>query len=524
MIMDFIISVLDIAFLASLLLVIKFYTQGHDAVLPKSTSLVFAKYPMLFISIFFCLFSVKNFIAFLVYQKQTSFIYEVASRLSKNNLENYLDGEFSAYINIDSSVQTRKISQQPIEFAYYILGGFQQMVNQLSLIFITVISIILFNPFLFLMLFIILMPPVLIVAWVQKKKLNTLRKNAEEIKQKSIQHLQEALMGFVESNLYQRKNFFVQRFFSSQKMFNDFLSKQQILQNLPSRFIEVFAIFGLFILILLNETTSHANSLQLITLGAFMAAAYKIIPGIVKVVNVVGQIKTYEFTIKNLKRERQKYVEFVDSNKNTLHSLEFSNVCFSFQQKRIFKNFSFHLSKGDFAGISGVSGKGKTTLVNLLLGFLEPDSGTIFINKEPASAKNYWNRISYVKQQPFFIHDTVIQNVVLHNDCDEEQFEMATKLSGFKTFINGRAAKKITENGKNISGGQRQRIILARALYKDFDLLILDEPFSELDEISELQMMQNLKELASKGKIILLITHNKSCLQHCNKIIELDAE
>jgi ABC-type bacteriocin/lantibiotic exporter with double-glycine peptidase domain len=82
--------------------------------------------------------------------------------------------------------------------------------------------------------------------------------------------------------------------------------------------------------------------------------------------------------------------------------------------------------------------------------------------------------------------------------------------------------KIITENGKNISGGQRQRIAIARALYKEADLIILDEPFNELDEVSELLLVKHFKKIAGDGKMVVLITHNLTALSFCNKIISLD--
>src|SRR6185503_14807932 len=84
--------------------------------------------------------------------------------------------------------------------------------------------------------------------------------------------------------------------------------------------------------------------------------------------------------------------------------------------------------------------------------------------------------------------------------------------------------KVITENGKNISGGQRQRIMLARALYHDFDLLILDEPFSEMDSTSEIEILQKLQGITAQGKMILFVTHNKKSLEYCNKVITLNEE
>lgn len=126
----------------------------------------------------------------------------------------------------------------------------------------------------------------------------------------------------------------------------------------------------------------------------------------------------------------------------------------------------------------------------------------------------------------FFIHDSILKNIIL-NDADPDLDKLAEVLAvtGVDKLIDNATDGSetiITENGKNFSGGQRQRIILARALYKDADLVILDEPFNELDERSEYQLLNYLKEIAGNGKIVLLITHNKTALSFCNKKIKLD--
>ena len=115
-----------------------------------------------------------------------------------------------------------------------------------------------------------------------------------------MQHLQEALAGYVESNLYSKNDFFTNRYHRFQSRLNHYLSERLIIQNMPTRFIEVFAVFGLFLLILLSFLSSHQYSIPLITLGALMVAAYKIIPGIVKITNLAGQVKTYAYTAKGL--------------------------------------------------------------------------------------------------------------------------------------------------------------------------------------------------------------------------------
>ena len=132
---DVIMSILDISFLVLLLYVIHFYTQPHHSINYLSFPLnIFDKYPLLLITLFFFLFCVKNFFGFLVFRMQYRYVYGVASGISKINLLNYLEGSFSDYINIDSSVHTRRIAQQPIEFSHYVLRGVQQIISQSILI------------------------------------------------------------------------------------------------------------------------------------------------------------------------------------------------------------------------------------------------------------------------------------------------------------------------------------------------------------------------------------------------------
>jgi ABC-type bacteriocin/lantibiotic exporter with double-glycine peptidase domain len=180
-------------------------------------------------------------------------------------------------------------------------------------------------------------------------------------------------------------------------------------------------------------------------------------------------------------------------------------------------------------GISGVSGRGKTTLIHLVLGFLYADAGNIIFNGEitdPENIKRFWNRISYSKQQAFFLHDSIIKNItLLEGDYDMVKLNRVAAMTGIDKLVTGLSLgwnTTVTENGKNFSGGQRQRLLFARALYKDADVIILDEPFSELDEFGEQEMLKNLQGIAAEGKIILLITHNAEALTFCNKKYLLD--
>jgi ABC-type multidrug transport system fused ATPase/permease subunit len=529
---EFVIGILDVAFLGLLLLVVNFYTQKkgipHIPFLPSAFT---DENSMLFLGVFLILFCIKNWFGFMGIKSQHHFFYDVASRLSKRNILNYLNGKYSQFVEVDSSVQIRKISHQPIEFSHNVLTNFQQIISQAILIFFTTCAIIAYHPSLFLLLLLLLLPPVIILAGFIRKKLKSVRATIVSSGEKSIQRLQESLSGYVESNIYDKNEIFIKRYFDYQQQQNNNIATQQTLQSLPPRLIEVFAVMGFFILIMINKWSTGKPVIDVLTIGIFMAASYKIIPGMVKIMNSAGLIKTYQFTIDNLQ-----YTENIKESvpidvASGISSIKFEDVSFKYNDHEVLSDFNFELNAGDFAVLTGSSGKGKTTILNLLLGFLTPDKGYISINDQilnNAERKGYWNKISYVKQQTFFTGDSILKNITLTDaEPDQQKLRKVIAFCGIDEMLNSYREGMdlaIKENGKNISGGQRQRIMLARALYHDFDLLIIDESFSELDDAAETSILIKLKQLADQGKMILIITHNKDSFQFCNKMISLNEQ
>jgi len=526
---DVIISILDIGFLVLLLYVIRFYSHNSsDSSVVFFSLPLFVKSPYLVIVFFFLLFTIKNVFGLIVSGAQYDFVYQVASRLSRDGLLSYLNGSYPDYVHIDSSVINRKISQQPIEFCHYVLNGMQQIFSQLVLIGVTVVAIIIYNPLLFPLLLIFLTPPVFFISFFMKRRMKATLQHGKMAGEKAIQHLQEALAGYIESNIYLKNDFFASRYYRFQGKLNHYLSNKLTLQSVPGRLIEVFAVFGLLILVIANYFAGQDHGMGLVTIGALMIAVYKIIPGIVKITNTVSQVKSYAYSTVGLSHTMEQN-PIRNEPVVRIDSIRLENICFSYPDKTVLKNFSMELNFTDLLGISAISGRGKTTLVHVILGFLKADSGYIFINGQivpPENRKLYWNRIAYSKQQHFFLHDSVKKNITLQEaDFDTEKLARVVVLCGIDKLISGLPLgldAVITENGKNLSGGQRQRILFARALYKEADLIILDEPFSELDESTERDMLKHLQAIAAEGRMIILITHNREALNYCNKKYFMD--
>jgi ABC-type bacteriocin/lantibiotic exporter with double-glycine peptidase domain len=404
----------------------------------------------------------------------------------------------------------------------------QQVFSQLVLILITCLAVIFFKPLLFPMLILFLVPPVFFISYLMKRKLNARLKFGKDASEKAIQHLQEALSGYVESNIYLKNDFFTNRFYRFQAQLNQYLAGRLAIQSLPGRLIEIFAVFGLLILISLNSLSGNDHGIRLLTIGALMIAVYKIIPGIVKITNTVSQIKAYAYSTEGLWESHRQNPK-KNKHEVPIESVQFEGIHYSYPDRKILNGFNLEMHRSELIGISGISGRGKTTMINLLLGFIQEDSGTIYINgcaQKPEGRKPFWNRIAYCKQQHFFLHDSIVRNITLQEEpYDEDRLNKVLTITGIDKLIAGFPKgldTVITENGKNFSGGQRQRFIFARALYKNADLIILDEPFSELDESAERDMLNQLQIICKEGKIVLLITHNRNALEYCNKKLVLD--
>ncbi|HVS93557.1 MAG TPA: ABC transporter ATP-binding protein [Mucilaginibacter sp.] len=527
---DTLIGALDVAFLAMLLVVVNFYIKNASLpyiyLLPRSLA---DRNSVLLLGVFLILFTLKNLLAYWVSGRGYRFIYDTASRLSERNMCHFLKDDYIKYINTDSAVLIRSISQQPIEFSTYILTNFRQIITETALILFTVAAILFYKPTLFLLLFLLLMPAIVLLGWLLKRQLKQVRNNIKKTSSDTLKNLKEALAGYIESNVYNKGEFFVDRYAGQQRQLNHNIRVQQTLQALPSRLIEIFAILGFFILILVSKWLGN-GAVDLLTIGVFLAAAYKIIPGTVKILNSAGQMKTYEFTLHDLLQSDIRKAG-LNEHADAIRSIRFEKVHFKYADKPVLAGCDFEINAGEMIGFSAGSGRGKTTLINILLGFMEQQEGLVCINDKITSAserKQFRHKISYIKQQPFFIHDTITRNITLQDgNCDENKLK---EVAGFCELDQVVAQhpdgfdQVITENGKNLSGGQRQRIMLARALYHDFDLLILDEPFGELDQCSENLILQKLQSVAAQGKMILFVTHSRQSLSYCSKTVSFDEQ
>ena len=188
--------------------------------------------------------------------------------------------------------------------------------------------------------------------------------------------------------------------------------------------------------------------------------------------------------------------------------------------------FNIEINKGDTIGFVGASGAGKSTLMDIILGLLEPTSGKLLINEKNAfdDIANWQRHIGFVPQQIFVIDDTIRRNIafaIADNEIDNTRINTVLKLTQLEQFVESLPNGLDTilgEHGTRLSGGQRQRIAIARALYRDPDVLVFDEATSALDNLTELEITRAIETLAG-SKTILIVAHRLSTIRTCNKIL-----
>ncbi|GAA4457679.1 ABC-type lipopolysaccharide transporter PglK [Rurimicrobium arvi] len=527
--LNFLLSLADILLLAMLLAIVCLYTGSDTRVLQLLPAVLRDRESLLPACSLVILFISKCISGYYLFRAQSKFFFSISFRLAALRLDRYFNSRYEQYVATERAQLINAVNHQPIEFAQNILTSIQTIVTECSLIGITIIAILAFKPTLFLMLLLFLMPPVLLAGVLMKRKVNHVKQHISNDIEKANQHLNESFSSYIESAVYGRKDFFGGRYLHFQKRLSTDVSELQIIQWLPSRLVEVFAVLGFFALVLFHKLAGQTSDLA--DIGAFIAAAYKIMPGISRITNASALLRTYQSVISALAAPAETKPETVaDPALQSIQEISLQQVHFAYRGKPVLKHLTMTIRKGDFLFVNGPSGTGKTTFLNLLLGFIPPSEGQVCYNGIPLNEQNAGNilkRTSYIRQQALIIRDTIKANIALEDaPRNEEQFRQAVAFAGLESLLSGLeqgADTLLADEGKDISGGQKQRIAMARAMYHDADLIVLDEPFNELDQESEKKILVQLQQLAASGKIIVLISHSLLATEYCSKQLTLSA-
>ena len=319
-------------------------------------------------------------------------------------------------------------------------------------------------------------------------------------------------------------------FFQKKRLNVSFL--QSIITSIPRLVLEIFAVSSLCFTIYFYINSSITID-KLIPLLSFIAlSVIRMVPA-VSVINqnlnnIISSIYSVEIVLNYLNSKNEKSFNFKKTDpvntKERINKINFKDVSYKYKSKDAsfeITNLNINLKQKDILGVIGKSGGGKTTFADLLLGLLKPDKGEILFNdKNIKDIDSSLFNISYVPQTVNLIDENLNKNISFGSDInklDMSKLEKAINDADLKQLKEKLNKNNIGEDGIEISGGQKQRIGIARALYNNPSLLVLDEPTSELDYSSEGKVMENLKK--QEIDIVVLIAHRLNTLEICNKLI-----
>ena len=467
--------------------------------------------------------------------KQAKFSKSLSRDLSRRLFKGYLFQSYNSTLSQNSAILTRNIENEVGMFSSMLDYFFMFQTN--SVLIIGIVSVLLLvEPIgaVFLILFFMLIgyiffskTKVRIEHWSEKRQYH---------QGSRMKHLFQGINGLKDVKILGREDYFLSLFTKQNKALNEILRKVLILQGLPKIFLELLLIYGLVIMMIVMLWREQEFAQMLPIIGVLLTAAVRLMPAIGGIMSNGQGIKyglpSIDLLYKEFK-ELQTSKTIIKNNNNILFKkkLHIKNVFFQYDNtnSNTLEDINILINKGDFVGFVGESGSGKSTLVDLILGLFHPKEGSVMIDNVDIqfNLRGWQSQIGYVPQSIYLTDDTLRRNIAfgIHDEViDELSLKNAIKASQLDVFLDDLPLGLETivgERGVRLSGGQRQRIGIARALYHNPSVLVLDEATSSLDTETEKGVMDSINIL-QREKTIIIIAHRLSTVSNCDRLYKIE--
>lgn len=485
----------------------------------------------------FTLFITKNFLLIIVQYIQSNFIYKYFRIISNEFFSNYINLNYQSVISKQLSDYSQNIMIEIFQFTTKALQPFVIFLTEISVLILLLAILLILNTQITLIIILNFIIIFGIYYYFSKKIINRWGKKRQISDRNKMKIINDTFQGFIERKVYDLDNYFKNNFIIHNESSSDIYKKLYFISNLPRYLVEM-------VLIILSITCFiymyYNISFKLFSLGTvYIYVAYRFASSIGR---LVGSLQNIEFSnkiIDNLNKERilfqkNSYYKNKKQNLNSVkneifYSLGLNKISYNYDDgKNILKDVSIEFKRNEIIGIFGKSGTGKTTLINIILGLIAPKTGNILFNNQIinfVNDNNYLNQFSLVPQKPTIFNESIKDNIILFKNFDKKKFDELCDVFDLKKIIDTLPDKEnsiLGEKGMKFSGGQLQKIGIARAFYKDSNIIILDEATNALDKEAESEIFKSIKNL-SKNKLLILISHNTSMLnKFCSKVYKLE--
>lgn len=496
----------------------------------------FVKLLFILIIVFFILFNIFNLI--LLYNF-SYFWSKIIGKFQYRVFRYYTEMEYLNLLNINSASILKDIIFEVKRFISMFISPISTIVNKLFTILIMVLGVTYVEPKISFIMFSLLFLYYILIYKILKRAAKRNSLGLSDQFQKVIKSVDETINNFIFfkiSNLIKKQS---DKLFNFSSKLNRLEAKNDIIAILPKHLLEIiFFIFGMVLIFYLFDQNKFFIYLAKIAL--IFIVFVKVAPSFQLVYSLFISVKGHFSSVSALKNpleynfKEEVFFQREDNVNNELSKIKFieiKNLSFKHQnsQNDLLKNFSYKFEKNKTYAIKGESGIGKSTLLNIIAGLIENYKGDILVNGSnlrTIDKPSWFNKISIVPQNIFINEDTLLNNVILDDQKQKISKEIdkansALEESGLKSFIKNLehgTSSIIRNNAKMISGGEKQRLAIARAIYKNSDVLFFDEPVNNLDFENINKFKETIAEI-KKEKIIIIIAHQKELYSFCDEII-----
>jgi len=467
----------------------------------------------------------------------TSVGVEIADRLYAY----YMQEDWQFHASGSSAQLTKQVSTEAMRITGAIIQPLMQMNAKVVLAVLISVSILIYNPVIAIVGLLIFALAYFLLYKLVRKKLDSNGQKISQVSTARFRLMNEGFGGIKDVLLLNRSHDFVKRFEESGTIYARALGLNSGISQVPRYFMELIA-FGSMIGLVLLLIKLHEGNLGVVLpiLAVYALAAFKLLPALQQIYSSIASIKGNLAAFEAIKGDLESSIGKQKSiNKETLpirtelkEKITLSNIQFSYpgKPKPAVNGVTMTIPAKSVIGLVGSTGSGKSTLIDLLLGLLTPQSGYLYIDNTCVTTENkraWQNTLGFVPQSIFLSEGSIAENIAFGlpaADIDLEQINKTLKLAHLTELVaqlpDG-VNTKVGERGVQLSGGQRQRIGIARALYHEADILVFDEATSALDGITEKIIMDAIHDFSGQ-KTIIMIAHRLKTVQKCDIIYLMD--
>lgn len=473
----------------------------------------------------------------LLYRAERDYIYELYRYMSRKLYIDYHNRGLQFIKSSNSAVLARNVNVVCLTFVAGILRPAAGIISEIILFVLLFAALAAYDLTAALLAGVVFVPSIWIYIHTVRARLAAYGQEENAEQRTKARNVIDTYRGYADIEINNAFPEMLAKFDRSMERIVGMRVRNATVSTLPQMFTEIALALGMSAMVIIN--LGLEGDRMRILFGIFAVAALRIMPSIRNIMSSWASLRYNKYTIQIIQDagidKADTTVEKSAERFNFRNAIKVDNLSFHFDDDphNVIENLSITIHKGERLGIRGRSGSGKTTLFNLLLGFYEPTGGTIYIDDEPLSSvsrRKWQNTIGYVSQNVFLIDGSFIDNITLGTPADKvdtERLERAIDMADLREFIDSLpegVKTGVGECGNRLSGGQRQRIGIARALYKQADILFFDEATSSLDNSTEHNINEAIERLSRENSelTIVIIAHRESSLDWCSRTINID--